>query len=253
MTAAPSTGPRWPEPQVSATSSCRPPQRTAASGHHLPSPANHSALSPRRELVPGVHVTPPANQDESHLDRGRVRGHDASGGGRWAMPPCAAAVPFGRGVPERADCRAVRRNRAQLGPTGGDRTPGERLLVPELRQAGRPLLYSFRDVIALRTFVYLRGEHSLQKVRKAVSTLRTSATVTTSPLTSLSPLPAASSGSTRPAPAPTSSEATATGFSTSAWPTSSPSSTDRDRRVVDLLRPASCSASIPSCAAATRP
>ncbi len=49
---------------------------------------------------------------------------------------------------------------------------GERLLVPELRQAGRPLLYSFRDVIALRTFVYLRGEHSLQKVRKAVSTLR---------------------------------------------------------------------------------
>ena len=49
---------------------------------------------------------------------------------------------------------------------------GERLLVPELRQASRPLLYSFRDVIALRTFVYLRGEHSLQKVRKAVSTMR---------------------------------------------------------------------------------
>ena len=49
---------------------------------------------------------------------------------------------------------------------------GERLLVPELREAGRPLLYSFRDVLALRAFVYLREEHSLQKVRKAVANLR---------------------------------------------------------------------------------
>jgi len=49
---------------------------------------------------------------------------------------------------------------------------GERLLVPELRRAGRPLLYSFRDLLALRTFVYLREEHSLQKVRRAVANLR---------------------------------------------------------------------------------
>jgi len=49
---------------------------------------------------------------------------------------------------------------------------GERLLVPELRPRGRPLLYSFRDVLALRTFVYLREEHSLQKVRKALANLR---------------------------------------------------------------------------------
>lgn len=45
------------------------------------------------------------------------------------------------------------------------------LLVPEVRSGSR-ILYSFRDVIALRTFVFLREELPLQRVRKAVSQLR---------------------------------------------------------------------------------
>lgn len=45
------------------------------------------------------------------------------------------------------------------------------LLVPEV-QPFRPPLYSFRDLVALRTFVYLRNETSLQKVRKALNSLR---------------------------------------------------------------------------------
>lgn len=49
---------------------------------------------------------------------------------------------------------------------------GEPLLVPELGRSGNTLLYSFRDVLALRTFVYLRRDLSLQRVRKAVETLR---------------------------------------------------------------------------------
>ena len=45
------------------------------------------------------------------------------------------------------------------------------LLVPEI--SVQPLvLYSFRDVVALRSFVYLRRTHSLQAIRTAVSTLR---------------------------------------------------------------------------------
>lgn len=44
------------------------------------------------------------------------------------------------------------------------------LLVPEYRR-GRRWLYSFRDVLALRTFAYLRESVSLQKVRRAVQTL----------------------------------------------------------------------------------
>lgn len=49
----------------------------------------------------------------------------------------------------------------------GDHGP---LLVPEYRD-GRTYLYSFRDLIALRTFVYLRGETSLQKIRRAAQSL----------------------------------------------------------------------------------
>jgi uncharacterized protein (DUF433 family)/DNA-binding transcriptional MerR regulator len=45
------------------------------------------------------------------------------------------------------------------------------LLVPELSEA-RPLLYSFRDLIALRTAVYLRTDRSLQAIRKALHTLQ---------------------------------------------------------------------------------
>lgn len=44
------------------------------------------------------------------------------------------------------------------------------LLVPEYRH-GRTWLYSFRDVVALRTFAYLREDVSLQKIREAVRTL----------------------------------------------------------------------------------
>lgn len=49
----------------------------------------------------------------------------------------------------------------------GGRPP---LMVPELRTANR-VLYSFRDIVALRTFVFLREKSSLQKIRKAVQTL----------------------------------------------------------------------------------
>jgi uncharacterized protein (DUF433 family) len=50
---------------------------------------------------------------------------------------------------------------------------GERgaVLVPEL-SASRPILYSFRDVVALRTCVRLRQEASLQRIRRALNTLR---------------------------------------------------------------------------------
>jgi uncharacterized protein (DUF433 family)/DNA-binding transcriptional MerR regulator len=49
----------------------------------------------------------------------------------------------------------------------GDRGP---LLVPEYRE-GRTYLYSYRDVVALRMFVYLREKTSLQKIRRAVGEL----------------------------------------------------------------------------------
>ncbi|PYC76903.1 hypothetical protein C7C46_21185 [Streptomyces tateyamensis] len=53
------------------------------------------------------------------------------------------------------------------------RAAGERgaVLVPEI-SASRPILYSFRDVVALRACVRLREEASLQKIRRALSTLR---------------------------------------------------------------------------------
>ncbi len=44
------------------------------------------------------------------------------------------------------------------------------LLVPEVAVKPR-LLYSFRDVVALRTVVRLRSETSLQKVRRAFATM----------------------------------------------------------------------------------
>lgn len=45
------------------------------------------------------------------------------------------------------------------------------VLVPEI-SAARPILYSFRDVVALRACVRLRQEASLQKIRRALDTLR---------------------------------------------------------------------------------
>ncbi|MEV5413465.1 DUF433 domain-containing protein [Thermopolyspora sp. NPDC052614] len=45
------------------------------------------------------------------------------------------------------------------------------VLVPEV-SATRPVLYSFRDVVALRTCVRLRNDASLQRIRRALDTLR---------------------------------------------------------------------------------
>ncbi|MGW5651542.1 DUF433 domain-containing protein [Streptomyces humi] len=44
------------------------------------------------------------------------------------------------------------------------------ILCPEL--AAKPALYSFRDVLALRAFAILRQDVSLQKIRKALATLK---------------------------------------------------------------------------------
>lgn len=44
------------------------------------------------------------------------------------------------------------------------------ILRPEL--ASKPALYSFRDVLALRAFAILRQDVSLQKIRKALATLK---------------------------------------------------------------------------------
>ncbi|MEK6326445.1 MAG: DUF433 domain-containing protein [Actinomycetota bacterium] len=45
------------------------------------------------------------------------------------------------------------------------------LLVPAAKREGR-YLYSWADVVALRSIVYLRQEKSLHKIRKAVATLQ---------------------------------------------------------------------------------
>jgi uncharacterized protein (DUF433 family) len=51
------------------------------------------------------------------------------------------------------------------------RPDAEPVLVPEI-SSERPILYSFRDVVALRTCVRLRQEASLQKIRRALDSLR---------------------------------------------------------------------------------
>ena len=48
---------------------------------------------------------------------------------------------------------------------------GHAVLAPEYSEQ-RPILYSFRDVIALRTCVRLRQEASLQAIRRALDALR---------------------------------------------------------------------------------
>lgn len=48
---------------------------------------------------------------------------------------------------------------------------GGPLLRPE-QASGNPVVYSFRDVVALRTVAYLREDVSLQRIRRAVETLR---------------------------------------------------------------------------------
>jgi DNA-binding transcriptional MerR regulator len=45
------------------------------------------------------------------------------------------------------------------------------LLAPEISSSPR-VFYSFRDLLALRTFVHLRQNASLQKIRLAITNLR---------------------------------------------------------------------------------
>lgn len=47
----------------------------------------------------------------------------------------------------------------------------QNILVPEIESVNRPYLYSFRDIIALRTFAWIRGDHSLQMIRRMFDTL----------------------------------------------------------------------------------
>ncbi|MFY1695836.1 MULTISPECIES: DUF433 domain-containing protein [unclassified Solwaraspora] len=47
----------------------------------------------------------------------------------------------------------------------------DQILVPEI-SAERPILYSFRDIIALRAFVLLREKRPLQTIRRALNNLR---------------------------------------------------------------------------------
>lgn len=57
---------------------------------------------------------------------------------------------------------------ASLAQLARFRTGG--VLAPEL-QDGRTILYSFRDIIALRSLMWLRGDYSLQKIRRAIGNL----------------------------------------------------------------------------------
>ena len=52
-----------------------------------------------------------------------------------------------------------------------DTSAARALLVPEGKRGGR-YLYSWADVVALRSIVYLRQEKSLPRIRRAVATLR---------------------------------------------------------------------------------
>ncbi len=58
----------------------------------------------------------------------------------------------------------------QLGHWRRETTAGA-VLIPELSTA-RPVLYSFRDVLAARACAYLRKDASLQKIRTAIGNLR---------------------------------------------------------------------------------
>ncbi|MBD8218108.1 DUF433 domain-containing protein [Microbacterium sp. CFBP 13617] len=46
------------------------------------------------------------------------------------------------------------------------------ILMPEIEHERSPYLYSFRDIVALRTFAWLRIDHSLQAIRRSLDTLR---------------------------------------------------------------------------------
>ena len=48
----------------------------------------------------------------------------------------------------------------------------EGILVPEIEHIARPYLYSYRDIVALRTVAWLRSDHSLQQIRKSLDLVR---------------------------------------------------------------------------------
>ncbi len=75
-----------------------------------------------------------------------------------AYTPTMAAALSGATLHQLRHWRSVR---AKPGP----------LLVPEISAAPR-ILYSFQDLLALRTFVRLRQDASLQKIRVAIGNLR---------------------------------------------------------------------------------
>jgi uncharacterized protein (DUF433 family)/DNA-binding transcriptional MerR regulator len=60
---------------------------------------------------------------------------------------------------------------SQLRHWRNPRTSAGPLLEPEISSESR-IIYSFRDLLALRTFVRLRRDASLQRIRRAVSSLR---------------------------------------------------------------------------------
>jgi hypothetical protein len=60
---------------------------------------------------------------------------------------------------------------AQLAYWRRDTASAPALLVPEGKRSGR-FLYSWADIVALRSIVYVRSEKSLPRIRRAVDTLR---------------------------------------------------------------------------------
>lgn len=60
---------------------------------------------------------------------------------------------------------------ASIGQLRSWRRPPNPLLIPEVALRPRAL-YSFRDILALRTVVYLRKEVPLQRIRKAYNSLQ---------------------------------------------------------------------------------
>jgi uncharacterized protein (DUF433 family)/DNA-binding transcriptional MerR regulator len=81
---------------------------------------------------------------------------NSSEAGPVAYAPIMAAALSGATVPQLRHWRSPR-----TGP----------LLAPEISAESR-IIYSFRDLLALRTFVHLRQNASLQRIRKAVGSLR---------------------------------------------------------------------------------
>src|SRR5664280_3767450 len=76
-----------------------------------------------------------------------------------AFPPEVAAALSGASVRQLSYCRLAKSD--------------EPLLAPEFHESRSRVSYSFRDVVALRAFVFLRSRRvSLRRVRKAVKSLR---------------------------------------------------------------------------------